>query len=88
MNIIEAAKTGLPMQRKAWAEGVRIVFSDPLDIRDIGLSQTDITADDWEVDEPKVTITRRDLDKAWDDAGGSHSLSSTFVDAMARSLGL
>jgi len=45
----------------------------------------DILADDWEVDDP---ITRRDLERAYNTAGGAAGLSPQFVNGMAKELGL
>lgn len=65
MNIIEAIKSGKRFKRPDWPE-----WCSEADIRDPEGGYLDIThdallADDWEVEEPLVSITREQLYKAY-----------------------
>jgi len=64
MNIIDAVKSGLPFKRKKdagahWHLGERA---------ELAASREDILATDWEVQEQTVTITKRELREAFDEA--------------------
>ena len=61
MNIIEAAKTGLPMRRKNWPLGGWCLPDDD----DFEIDYSDALADDWEVEEKEVTVTRSQFLEAW-----------------------
>jgi len=88
MNIIEAAKTGLPMRRKEWVEGDPwITWPDPKLVTDVGLSQDDLISTDWEVKEPKVEISLRDLERAFEVVGDHHKPLGAFR-VVAKELGL
>jgi len=78
MNIIEAAKTGLPMRRKGWNNWYKNAGC-------IAYKVEDIPADDWEVDEPKVTITRRKLNRAFNK---TQSEGHGWFELFAEELGL
>lgn len=90
MNIIEAAKTGLPMRRPGWGWAVwdhNKLVGESDGLRTL-ITQSDILADDWEVDEPKVTITRRDLERAWLALWNSDVTPQLRWTALAKELGL
>jgi hypothetical protein len=59
MNIIEAVKSGKRMRRRAWC-GSMYKFVEDWTL----LVSTDVLADDWEVEEKKVTITESDFKAA------------------------
>ena len=63
MNIIEAIKSGRPFRRKIWIQD----YFRPIDgYRTYTLDEGSLTADDWEIEEEFLTITREDLWKACD----------------------
>lgn len=78
MNIIEAIKSGKKFRRKnkgAWFFNGE-VYSYTTD---------SILADDWEVESQPVTITRKDLDKAWAKARSNMLVD---IEVLAKELGL
>jgi hypothetical protein len=88
MNIIEAVKSGKRFRRKAWC-GSMYKFFDEWS----SLVSTDIASDDWEVEEPKVMITREQLFKAyWNTlhtvAYLDNHRRNDHIDAIAKELGL
>lgn len=60
MNLIDAVKSGLPFRRPRWLGWV-----DHAEVENFAFSVEDLTADDYYLDEPKVTITRSQLNEAW-----------------------
>jgi len=84
MNIIEAIKSGRKYRRigeKNWYEsaGVTINYLFPL---------KSILADDWEVEQTYVTITREQFDQAWDEnipIGESYGETMRYL--LAKALG-
>lgn len=86
MNIIEAAKTGLRMRPVGSNMWLRPDESEGPD-KTWSVSRHEILSD-WEVDEPKVTITRGDLEKAVN-AMPSHAAAwCNAVSYIAKELGL
>lgn len=88
MNIIEAVKSGKRMRRKAWC-GSMYKFVEDWTL----LVSTDVLADDWEVEEKKVTITHEQLFKAyWNTLHTVGYLDNhrriDHINAMAKELGL
>ena len=81
MNIIEAIKSGKRFRRKGQPRYLEL-FHDI----DLCLSAVDITADDWEVEEAKVTLTRSQFDAAWQKV--IYFDSPTIRDLLAKELGL
>lgn len=78
MNIIEAIKSGKRFKRKseiAWMSDDQLY----------NYVKADIIADDWEVESQPVTITRKDLDKAWAKARSNMLID---VEVLAKELGL
>lgn len=63
MNIIEAIKSGKRFRRRGQPRYLEL-FHDI----DLCLSAVDITADDWEVEEVRVTVSRSQFNAAWDKA--------------------
>ncbi len=60
MNLIEALKTGKRFTRKSWTESLgKTVWMSSVD--GCNLLKKDILADDWEVEDEKVTITKSQL---------------------------
>ena len=57
MNIIEAVKSGKKFRRPG------LPFKEYKNF-----AREDILADDWEIEEKKVEVTRSDFTKAWTDA--------------------
>lgn len=99
MNIIEAIKSGRPYRRKLWAKatcqpptlwcvktidmcGQLQLVKD--DMESFAPQWDDLLADDWEIQEPTVTITKAQFYSAVDDAG----LCAREVRTLARSFGL
>ena len=76
MNIQEAANSGKRSRRKGeqyWYEAVQ-------NYPDYVFPMRAVLADDWEVEEKSVTITRQQLDEAW--------LKSLSLKELAKELGL
>jgi len=61
LNFLEAIKSGKPSRRKFWPKEEFININQDY----ITFHITDLLADDWEIDEPKITITRSQLAEAW-----------------------
>lgn len=61
MNIIDAVKSGKPYKRKL-AEGWIVPKSSSI----ITISQEDLLADDWEVEEKKVDVTASMINDIFD----------------------
>lgn len=55
MNIIEAIKSGKPFKRHAWSYFRSYSNSERI------FSMEDVLADDWEVEEPGVLLTRMQI---------------------------
>lgn len=69
MNIIEAIKTGKRIKRKAWKDFFGIDKGEfSIDVEDTGIvpaiSARDIVADDWEIEEVEVKVTKSELYEA------------------------
>lgn len=58
MTLIEALKSGKRIKRKQ-----HISYCETGDAQ---WSANEVLATDWEIEEPKVTISRSDLARAWD----------------------
>lgn len=57
MNILEALKSGKRFKRQAWLDWYHTAVQEQF-------STDDVLADDWEVEEVKVTITAAEFDQA------------------------
>lgn len=105
MTIIEAIKSGKPLRRRnktfSYVSGsgmgeyrTYIAPGTPMSpeylLEVIKLSKEDVLADDWEVEEKKVEITRDKLMNAWMRALCStpNSITVVTVSALAKELGL
>jgi hypothetical protein len=103
MTIIEAIKSGKAIGRKGHSFYIHQCHSDktaahglfePTYFLDcVSLTKEDILADDWEIEEKKVEITRDQFIHAFAQAycclGNAHKqLDPTLGDAIARILGL
>ncbi len=82
MNIIDAIKSGRRFKRKSqpnqgylYQAGAGVTFYED-----------DILADDWEVEQTPVTITREQFDKAFHDV--SVYYAPILRDVLAKELGL
>lgn len=60
MNIIEAARSGKPFKRRHW----EYTWQDGY-VRGLRNGIEDFLADDWEIEEKRVTISESEFDKAW-----------------------
>lgn len=65
MNLIEAIKSKKPFRRKmadciGWTGWIT-----PSNIESYIFNVTEVMSNDWEVEEPSVTITRTQFEKAW-----------------------
>jgi hypothetical protein len=99
MNLIEAIKSGRPFRRHpdmSWiyVKGGVLYYNRASDgaICEQSLTVDSLLADDWEIQEPTVTITRTQLQDAYNDARNrvgdcSNFGASTFI-VMAKKLGL
>jgi hypothetical protein len=76
MNILEAIKSGKKCKRRPWKKR----WINPAQGKLLNLNIEDISANDWEVEEKSVTITRQQLDDAW--------LKSLSLKELAKELGL
>lgn len=85
MNIIEALKTGRKIKR---AEQDYYYLSTLEPREEYAFCVNDLLADDWEVEPPKVTITREHFDKAWFSATGRSPGSSGIYEILVKELGL
>ena len=77
MNIIEAVKSGLPYKRKShscWFDKTNHWRGD------------DILADDWEVQEQTVTITKRELREAYCKADSASIGLGSLYSALEKEL--
>lgn len=92
MNLIEAVKSGKPFRRSIhsnWmhVEGKNITFIDELNLAAIyKVLLEDILAEDWEIQDSSVTITRFDLQKAWSLTQQAEPYN--FQERLAKELGL
>lgn len=91
MNLIEAVKSGRPFKRKTREDKQR-EWHHP-ESWSKNFLKTDILADDWETQEPTITITRQKfLDAAretWeDDFDKTRQHPEQFSLMLARKLGL
>lgn len=64
MNIIEAIKSGKRFRRISWNTNDWI--SQDCGHLHLKLKRNDIVADDWEIEQVAVTITREQFNKIWD----------------------
>lgn len=86
MNLLEAIKSGRPFRRKNWDLWTQVhgncVTQPGLTegLRQAHMCYEDILADDWEIQEPTVTITRAQFLEAVESVLGSFNL---FGDAIA-----
>ncbi len=89
MNIIEAIKSGKRFRRRGQPRYLEL-FHDI----DLCLSAVDITADDWEVEDVPVPLTKEQFLKAWDRAVGSNNNMDIYAGLaslrylVAKELGL
>jgi hypothetical protein len=83
MNLIEAVKSGKPLKRKGWTGYLK---SDEIATQMI--YKSDILADDWEIEEKKVTITRDQLFVAYKNANASSPTYTGLAEGLAKELGL
>lgn len=98
MNLIEAIKSGKPFRCKTWSNRDYWLGPSRLGPSMTVISQLrattdeELAGDDWEIQEPTVTITRTQLQDAYNDARNSvgdcsNFGASTFI-VMAKKLGL
>lgn len=84
MNIIESIKSGRRFRRISWQTNNWI--SQDLGHLHLRLTRDDIVADDWEVEQTVVTITREQFDQAWDEnipIGESYGETMRYLFAKA-----
>lgn len=97
MNLLEAINSGLPIRRRSsprisGSNGNGWVAPDYL-VNVMGLHWDDVTAQDWEIQEPSVAITRTDFLNAIAQVqkNTGHHLSATawsFFEDVGAYLGL
>ena len=91
MNIIEAIKSG-----KRFKRAKNSVWIGPKEAQDLvrNIDYASLLADDWEVEEKKITITESAFEDAWDRAYQTSRLYDSqgrvylFKSLVARELGL
>ena len=97
MNLIEAIKSGRPFRRqnglghvKRWCVARDCVQT--VDEDSVFLDREDLTADDWEVQEPEVTITatayEAAVDKTCAEVSEDEWGDGRFCAALKKNLGL
>ena len=89
MNIIEAVKSGRRFRRKGWDPDHQNWHSY---MADIMVDNTDVIADDWEVEELSITLTRTQIERAYLEAIKETQTEDTYrlgevVERMLRKLG-
>ncbi len=90
MNLIDAIKSGKPWRRRihrectAWREPIERVTG----YNEVRFELSDLLADDWEIQEPSVLITRADFNAAWEKASIKSEHLSHMRDVLAYELGL
>lgn len=62
MNLIEAVRSGKPYRRKGWPSNQE--FQKPIGSYCLGIAVEDLLADDWEIEQKPITITKEQFDKA------------------------
>lgn len=91
VNLIDAVKSGRPFRRHHWIEGTWSILDEDGDLKFVGSlcgvspQKEDILADDWEIQEPTVTITWSQLKEAY---RGPTEPGVPFDLVLARRLGL
>jgi hypothetical protein len=88
MNIIEAIKSGKPYRRKNLFDisSKMKIFFTPGDERDFSYSE--VLADDWEVENKEVTITREQLLRAYIHAGKTDDVKHGRIDLIHATMKL
>lgn len=97
MNLIDAIKSGRPFRRKDWDDSMRCHVTrgtdDEQEVRFVDgrpfLPLTfDLLADDWEIQEPSVTITASQFWEAVIGISKEQTLNGRDLHTLARRLGL
>jgi len=89
MNLIDAIKSGKRFRRSSWhalRDWVR-----PISNMCLSIPVDDILADDWEIEQTSVTITRDQLLRAYIDAGKTDDVKHGRIDlihATMKQIGL
>lgn len=83
MTIIEAVKSGKRFRRKGDASGLWGCVDEAISVR---LYRADILAEDWEIEEPRVEITRAQLQEAFERCWRANACYS--LSGIAKELGL
>lgn len=82
MNIIEAIKSGKRFKRQHWEV---FLYSQG----DYNFPSSDILADDWEVEDQAVMVTREQLEAAWREViGWNEPNGASTFEAISKELGL
>lgn len=81
MNIIDAINSGKKCKRRPWKKR----WINPAQGKLLNLNIEDISANDWEVEERSVKITREQFDAAWSKLWPHDALDRN---ALAKELGL
>ncbi len=97
MTLIEAMKSGFRFKRRAWShwswvgplrtnDGATLYFQD--EAGKFCIQPESVMADDYEIDEPSITITRTQFDAICRRIGNSgHFINSPLADDLRRLLG-
>jgi len=82
MDIITALKTGRRVRREGWGNNEHWYDEN------LSIVKADILADDWEAEQPTVSITREQFDDAWSKAMAEpRNYAQLYLD-IVKELGL
>lgn len=79
MDLISAIKSGRRIKRKDW-----LCFYHT---KDLDYSFPDILAEDWEVGEEKIEVTKYELEEAWNNSFENSVIERTEFEAFCKELG-
>ena len=92
MNIVDAMKSGKTVKRKPWNRFGHIEYFDRFTFTNNHttlLEKEDVIADDWEIEEQKVEITKSQFIQAWaesaiDASKENNHLSESMTELLLR----
>lgn len=88
MNLVDAVKSGKRFRRKSWFKNATDdQWLDVLKLDNAIFSLNDLLAEDWQIEQKSVTITREQFDAAWDKAFYGDTLKDVYG-TICEELGL
>lgn len=88
MNIIQAVKSGKKIKRSGWNEWYSVTTATRFFRNKNGEEiLEDILADDWEVHEPTIVVTKSKVMAAWRDAHGIGDLPERLCKKFCEAIG-